>query len=89
MAYDLASRGTGGKDWSCGIGDDDPSPKAAFTSARSELNTMAAGAAVLGLCAVGVFVASSIGGKPSQTVPRTSGPPTMILSPSRTDFYGR
>jgi hypothetical protein len=85
MAYDLASRGTGGKDWSCGIGDD-PSPQpAAFV----------AGAAVIGLCIAGVFAASSMGGtrhtktmiidRPRK-VRKPSGPPTMIMVPGRHGF---
>lgn len=52
MAYDLARRDVSGKDWSCGIGSE-PEPKAAI----------AAGAAVVGLCVAGLFVASSMGGR--------------------------
>lgn len=71
MAYDLASRSEGGKDWSCGIGSD-RAPKAAI----------AAGAAVISLCVAGLLIASSLGGKRRAT----SGPPTMFATPSGSGY---
>jgi hypothetical protein len=71
VAYDLLRRGTSGKDWSCGIGDES-TPRGAI----------AAGAAVVGLCVVGLFVASSLGGRRA-----SSGPPTMFSLPSPSGRY--
>lgn len=70
MAFDVASRRQGGRDWSCGISDDPPRgmPTAAL---------LAAGAVAIGATIAGVYAASSMGGGPRRVA---SGPPTMILS---------
>ena len=84
MAIDVFSRRQGGKDWSCGIGDDSPESGGPSTA------VLGAGAFVIGAAIAGVYFASSAGGRssPSGSRPSTArgAPPTMILAPGKSGY---
>ena len=79
MAFDVLKGKQGGRDWSCGIGDEPTST----SGGEAGWAAIAAGAAAIAVTAAGVVIASSLGGK-SRT--RTSTPPTMMLTPHQRGY---
>ena len=76
MGFDLIKGRQGGRDWSCGIGDEDTET----SGENTPWGALAGGAVAIAAVGAGVLVASSLGGGARR--PATAGPPTVIMEPT-------